>query len=86
MAGLRVHAVVTPALDGLALALPQDARPRVADEGYLDDGVLALVEEGRVAEPRRNVDLGRHCSRPKKRKLVTVIPSWKCFMDIEENL
>ena len=48
-------------LDRLALLAPCAARLRVASERNLDDDVLALVEEGRVAEARRNIDLGRRC-------------------------
>ena len=55
--GLQV--VVGALLDRLALLAPRAARLRVAGERNLDDDVLALVEEGRVAEPRGNVDLGR---------------------------
>ena len=48
-------------LDRFALLAPRAARPRVARERNLDDDVLALVKEGRIAEPRRNVDLGCRC-------------------------
>ena len=57
--GLQV--VMCALLDRLALLAPRAARLGVAGERNLDNDVLALVEEGRVAEPRRNVDLGRRC-------------------------
>ena len=53
--------VVGALLDRLALLAPRAARLRVASERNLDDDVLTLVEEGRIAEPWRHVDLGRRC-------------------------
>lgn len=55
---LRLDLEVAARLDGLALALPRDPGLGVAGERDLDDAVLALVEEGRVAEPRRHVQPG----------------------------
>ena len=44
---------------GHTFAGPRDLGSWIASERNLDDDVLALVEEGRVTEARRDVDLGR---------------------------
>ena len=63
---------VSSGLDGLSLALPGDPWLGVSGEGDLDDSVLTLVEEGRVAETRRHVQTSRgldfKLSLRKKRK------------------
>ena len=63
---------VSSGLDGLSLALPRDPWLGVSGEGDLDDSVLTLVEEGRVAETRRHVQTSRgldlKLSLRKKRK------------------
>ena len=46
---------VSAGLDGLSLPGPLDPGLGVAGEWDLDDPVLALVEEGRVTEPRGHV-------------------------------
>lgn len=71
MALLCLHIVVAAGLDRLSLTLPRDAGSWIADEGYLDDSVLTLVEEGSVAEPWRNVDLRGHCKREQWIMVVT---------------
>ena len=53
-------------LDNLAILGPRAARFGVAGERNLDDDVLSLLEEGRVAEPWRHVDLGRRCRGQKR--------------------
>jgi hypothetical protein len=62
MAVLGLDLVVATGLDDLSIPLPDNSWLGVSGEWDLDDSILALVEECRVAEPGVSVIKGFYLS------------------------